>query len=77
LSFPSPQTVDILAEVSDYLGKREHIGEFPPVMRSLAQFAGNGGTQFVTVADEREAMVNLAAQAVARIEILDQRKDKV
>jgi hypothetical protein len=70
---PTPQTVDILAEVSEFRTGR-YLGGSPAIIRSLAQFAGNGGNGFVDISDERESMKRLAAHAIARIELLDKGK---
>lgn len=68
-------TVDILAEVSEYRAESSFCFGSPDTIRSLAQFAGNGGSPRIGVQAERDALVRLAAQCVARIEHLDAKEN--
>lgn len=99
MAFPTPTTVHILAEVSEFLMDEPTAGA-PETLCRLATYAGmetrarnavrlrrskaeekgkpfpEGEPDFSrTRADERRAMVALAAQAIARIETLDNLKE--
>lgn len=76
MTVPTPTVVDILADVADEYA--EHGGAVlpgaPEIIRSLAQYAGNGGSVRIGYDAERKAMVRLASYAVARIEKIDNLK---
>lgn len=70
--FPSPETVDVLAEVSEWrTGK--NIGRSPLTISGLARYVVQTRPES---ADHRDALVRLAATAIARIELIDN-KEKV
>lgn len=76
--FPTPETVDVLAEVSEYLTRRPRTVGHPATVLSLARFVGHYDRyrdRFpLARMDEREAMIRLAAHAVARVHALDRVK---
>lgn len=86
MTFPNPQVVETLAEIAD--ASDDHtIAGHPVVIQSLAQVAGaterateqrqRGLLVTVTPADERRALVRLAAHCVARIATLNGKGAKI
>lgn len=76
MTFPTPETVDIMADVAEVVSlfpARETLAVTgtPPVLEGLSRFAGASGRGVLTVGEEREQMLKLAAHAIARVERLD------
>lgn len=73
-SQPHPETVDILADVADYIATigDARVAGNPVVIQSLTRFAGAGDDPAAspTVEQETEILKRLAAHAVCRIAIL-------
>ena len=72
---PIPEVIDVMAEVAEYLTAHRSTNGWPSVIRSLSRFAGAAYEDDRNVApvDEREAMMRLAAHAVARVAYIDRR----
>ncbi len=67
---PTPQTVDILAEVSEWRAGR-NLGWSVGILEGLLATVTS---RLASDADKRDALKRLAATAVARIELMDEGK---